>query len=83
MGRFAHMRPVTTISRDALEFLFLALAFSGPDGATLVAWKNKDVLGWQLYDVKSQPEGQPGSATSPGNGAAGVALRDGRFLVFP
>jgi len=59
------------------------LALSASDGATLVAWKNKDVLGWQLYDVKGQPQGEPGSATSPGNGAAGVVLRDGRFLVFP
>jgi len=59
------------------------LALSASDGATLVAWKNKDVLGWQLYDVKGQPQGEPGSANSPGNGAAGVVLRDGRFVVFP
>ena len=59
------------------------LALSASDGATLVAWKNKDVLGWQVYDAKGQAQGEPGSASSPGNGAAGVALRDGRFLVFP
>ena len=59
------------------------LALSAVDGVTLVAWKNKEVLGWQLYDVKGQPQGEPGSATSAGNGAAGVARRDGRFLVFP
>ena len=59
------------------------LALSASDGAILVAWKNKDVLGWQLYNVKGQPQGEPGSATSSGNGAAGVVLRDGRFLVFP
>lgn len=59
------------------------LALSASDGATLVAWKNKDTLGWQLYDEKGQPHGEPGSATSPGGGAAGVVLRDGRFLVFP
>ena len=31
-------------------------ALSAPDGATLVAWKNKDVLGWQLYDAKGRPQ---------------------------
>lgn len=59
------------------------LALSAADGATLVAWKNKDALGWQLYDAQGQPEGKPGSEASPGNGAAGVVLRDGRFLLFP
>lgn len=59
------------------------LALSASDGATFVAWKNKDVLGWQLYDSKGRPQGDPGSASSPGNGAAGVVLRDGRFLLFP
>lgn len=58
------------------------LALSGRNGATLVAWKNKEVLGWQLYDAKGQPQGEPGSALSPGSGAAGVVLPDGRFLVF-
>jgi hypothetical protein len=43
-------------------------ALGAKDGATLVAWKNKDVLGWQLYDAKGQPQGKPGSATSPGTG---------------
>lgn len=59
------------------------LALNAPDGATLVAWKSQDVLGWQLYDAKGQPQGEPGSEASPGNGAAGVVLRDGRFLLFP
>jgi hypothetical protein len=59
------------------------LALSASDGTTLIAWKNKDELGWQLYDAKGQPQGEPGSAPSPGGGAAGVVLRDGRFLVFP
>jgi len=59
------------------------LALSASDGATLVAWKDQGALGWQLYDVKGQPQGEPGSAASPGSGAAGVALPDGRFLVFP
>ena len=58
------------------------LALSAGDGVTLVAWKNKDVLGWQLYDAKGQPQGNPGSAASPGNGAAGVVLPSGKFVLF-
>ena len=58
-------------------------ALSAPDGTTLVAWKNKDVLGWQLYDTKGEPAGESGSTASPGNGAAGVGLRDGHFVLFP
>lgn len=57
-------------------------ALNASDGAILIAWKNKDVLGWQLYDAKGQPVGEPGSAASPGGGAAGVALRDGGFLLL-
>ena len=59
------------------------LALSASDGATLVAWKNKDVLGWQLYDAKGQPQGEAGSAKSSGNGAAGVVFPNGRFDLFP
>jgi len=59
------------------------LALSASDGATLIAWKNKDRLGWQLYDARGRPQGEPGSANSSGNGAAGVVLPDGKFLVFP
>jgi hypothetical protein len=59
------------------------LPLSASDGVTLVAWKEKDILGWQLYDPKGEPAGEPGSAASPGNGAAGVVLRDGRFVLFP
>jgi hypothetical protein len=69
--------PGTTGMRTGL------LALSAPDGAILVAWKNKDVLGWQLYDVKGQAQGNPDSATSPGNGAAGVVFPDGKFVLFP
>jgi hypothetical protein len=58
-------------------------AIGAADGATLVAWKKNDVLSWQLYDAKGQPEGKPGSAPSRGDGAAGVVLRDGRFALFP
>ncbi len=59
------------------------VALSASDGATLVAWKNKDVLGWQLYNAEGQPQGEPGSAKSSGSGAAGVVLPNGKFLVFP
>ena len=59
------------------------LALSALDGVTLVAWKHKDSLGWQIYDAKGEPAGEPGSTASPGNGAAGVVLSDGRFVLFP
>jgi hypothetical protein len=59
------------------------VALSAPDGVSLVAWKNQDVLGWQLYDVAGAPLGKPGSEASRGNGAAAVVLADGRFAVFP
>jgi hypothetical protein len=59
------------------------LALGASDGMTLVAWKNKDILGWQLYDAKGEPVGEPGSTSSLGNGAAGVVLRDGHFALFP
>jgi hypothetical protein len=68
--------PGTTGMRTGLE------ALSAEDGAMLVAWKNKDVLGWQLYDAKGQPQGEPGSASSPGAGAAGVVLPNGKFILF-
>ena len=58
------------------------LALPAPDGSTLVAWKKDDRLGWQLYDAEGRPSGEPGAAKSPGNGAAGVVARDGRFLLF-
>ena len=69
--------PGTTGMRNGL------VAMSAPDGAILIAWKNKEILGWQRYDANGQPDGKPGSADSPGNGAAGVVLRDGRFALFP
>ena len=69
--------PGTTGMRTGL------LALSARDGATLVAWKNKNVLGWQLYNEKGQPQGNAGSESSPGNGAGGVVLANGTFIVFP
>ena len=59
------------------------LALSATDGSTLVAWKNKDVLGWQLYDAEGRPQGEPGSETSSGPGAAGVVLPNHHFILFP
>ena len=59
------------------------VALSASDGTTLIAWKNKDILGWQLYDAKGHPQGVAESVTSPGGGAAGVVLPDGTFLLFP
>jgi len=58
------------------------LALSASDGATLIAWKNKDTLGWQLYDGKSQPAGTSGAGDSPGSGATGVVLPNGHFILF-
>jgi hypothetical protein len=58
------------------------LALSAKDGSTLVAWKKNDILGWQLYDRAGKPVGENGSAPSSGNGAAGVALENGSFLLF-
>jgi hypothetical protein len=58
------------------------LALTGSDGSTLVAWKLGGQIGWQLYNVEGEPSGPPGSATSPGNGVAGVVGKDGRFILF-
>lgn len=69
--------PGTTGMREGL------VALSAADGATLVAWKHQDALGWQLYDRNGQPQGATGSAPSPGNGAAGVMLPDGHFVLCP
>ena len=59
------------------------LALSAGDGATLIAWKNSGTLGWQSYDANGVPRGNPGFAPSAGSGAAGVALADGKFILFP
>jgi hypothetical protein len=59
------------------------IALGASDGTTLIAWKNNDTLGWQLYDAKGQPQGSTGSAPSPGSGAAGVALANGKFVLIP
>jgi hypothetical protein len=59
------------------------VALGASDGVTLIAWKNKETLGWQLYDGKGRPQGPAGSEPSSGTGAAGVVTRDGRFMLFP
>lgn len=59
------------------------LALSAPDGATLVAWKHNNRLGWQVYDAQGHPQGEAGSVASLGSGAAGVVLPKGRFVLFP
>lgn len=69
--------PGTTGMRTGL------LALSAEDGTTLIAWKKSEVLGWQAYDAKGQPQGAPGSTPSSGNDAAGVLLKSGRFVLFP
>ena len=58
------------------------LALTGRDGTTLVAWKNNDQLGWQLYGPGDEPLEPAGSAASPGKGVAGVLSREGRFILF-
>jgi len=58
------------------------IALANQSGNTLVAWKKDNQLGWQLYDAKGQPAGSPGSAKSPGSGAAGVLTKDGGFVLF-
>lgn len=68
--------PGTSGMRESL------VALAAADGAALVAWKNKEVLGWQLYDSIGRPQGEPGSADSSGSGAAGVVQRDGTFILF-
>jgi hypothetical protein len=69
--------PGTTGMRNGL------LALSGSDGATLIGWKNRDVLGWQIYDANARSPGEPGSTPSSAGGAVGVVLRNGDFALFP
>jgi hypothetical protein len=73
---------IKTPGSNGMRTGLLALSAS-TDGTTLVAWKNNNQLGWQLYNAKGEPQGSPGSQKSEGNGAAGVALPDGSFLLFP
>ncbi|MCI0539930.1 MAG: hypothetical protein L0Z50_32385 [Verrucomicrobiales bacterium] len=72
---------IRTPGSNGMRTGILALS-AATDGATVVAWKKDDLLGWQLYDAKGQPQGEPESAKSAGNGAAGVALPTGNFILF-
>jgi hypothetical protein len=58
------------------------LVLDGAKGHSLVAWKKDNQLGWQRYDAQGKAVGQPGSAKSPGSGAAGAATKDGQFVLF-
>jgi hypothetical protein len=58
------------------------IALSGHDGSTLIAWKNDDQAGWQLYGADGSPLGRPGTVKSSGKGVAGVVGKDGRFILF-
>jgi hypothetical protein len=69
-----------TLGRSGMRTGMLAL--SAADGSTLIAWKKDDQLEWQLYGADGRPSGKPGAAKSPGNGAAGVVSKDGRFILF-
>jgi hypothetical protein len=57
------------------------IALSAPDGDSLVAWKEKDQLRWQVYNGEGHPRSGPDSTTSAGKGTAGLV--DGnRFILF-
>ena len=58
------------------------LVLAAPEGSACVAWAKDGQLGWQVYDEKGEPAGRPGSAKTNGNGVAGVATKDGRFVLF-
>ena len=52
------------------------------EGRTLVAWNKDDHVGWQLYDDRGRPSGQPGAARSTGKGVAAVLAKNGDVVVF-
>lgn len=58
------------------------IALTAPDESTLVAWNENGRLRWQLYGAGGEPSGPPGAAKTSGNGVAGVAGKDGRFILF-
>jgi hypothetical protein len=58
------------------------LTLTAADGSTLVAWKKKGVLNWQLYDQGGRPSGSPGSAASEGDSVAGVLNNKSEFVLF-
>jgi hypothetical protein len=79
-GESSRLAEVETPGRSGMRTGIIGLG--GPNGKTLVAWKQDGLMGWQLYDAEGQPSGPPGSAKSAGNGVAGVVGKDGRFILF-
>lgn len=57
-------------------------ALPGPDGSSLIAWKQGALIGWQRFDNQGQPVGPPGRTDGNGPGAVGVTTRDGRFILY-
>ena len=58
------------------------LTLSAPDGSTLVAWKNNDQIGWQLYDRRRSCFRATRFREESGAGVAGVVDKEGRFVLF-
>ena len=79
-GDFVNDGEIPTPGRSGMRTGMLAL--NGPAGSTLVVWKHHDSLGWQRYDSEGRPREAAGSASSAGQGAAGVVGADGRFILF-
>jgi hypothetical protein len=79
-GRVQYPGEVSTPGRNGMRTGVLALA--APNGSTFVAWKKDQQFGWQAYDSRGKPMGRPGTASGPGNGAAGVITTRGRVVLF-
>lgn len=58
------------------------LALSNANGNTLVVWKQRHELHWQLYDPTGAALETSGSAPGAGKGVAGVVDAHGDFLLF-
>jgi hypothetical protein len=79
-GELSPPTEIKTPGRSGMRTGILAL--NGANGLTLVAWKNNEQVGWQLYAADGRTMGPPGSAKSRGTGVAGVVGKDGRFILF-
>ena len=73
-------REIKTPGKNGMRSGVLPIA--AKSGETLVVWKKESQLGWQLYDRRGRATGPPASVKSAGNGVAGVAPKDGLFLLF-
>jgi hypothetical protein len=83
-GNFLPPGEIKTPGKNGMRTGIVALG--GKDGSTLIAWKNAETLNWQLYETSGRAaagNSGAGSTESTGNGAAGVVLQDGRYLLFP